>query len=51
MLSIIFSACDDVCFIAGGANVHHCGVNLRILLAALSWLFYIRLPQQLSSVQ
>jgi hypothetical protein len=48
-MSIKLSASDKVCFLAGGADVHHRGVHLRVLLASLSWLLYICLSQQLNS--
>jgi hypothetical protein len=48
-MSIKLSASDNLCFLAGGADVHNRGVHLRVLLASLSWLLYIRLPQQFNS--
>jgi len=48
-MSIKLSASDNLCFLAGGADVYYRGVHLRVLLAPLPWLLYIRLSQQLYS--
>ena len=45
-MDIKLSGSDDLCFLAGGADVYHRGVHLRVLLAPLSRLLHIRLSQQ-----